>query len=294
MSSVPSLIHPVPSLVFRRRSAWRRFVRSKLSVAGLVWLTLIAAATAFGPWLAPHRPTDMDFMHANEGPSWQFPFGTNNLGQDLFSMVLYGIRYSMVIAVVATAVAFLVGAVIGLAAGMRGGWVDHVLMRFTDFMFAFPGFYFAMILLVTLGRGMPSLILAIGVTQWAGFARLIRGLVLTMRDGDLVESGHAIGASTWYIATRYVFPNIVNSIIVYTAFTMANMMNQEAMLSLIGFGPELPVVSFGTLMAMGATYDLGYTYLMYIPTSIFILTLMSLVAVGDGLQEMLSPKGAVK
>lgn len=275
----------------RKRRAWRRFARHKAAVVGLVWLCLIAVATIFGSWIAPHPLVFANFEIANLPPSWQYPFGTNELGQDMFSMAIYGTRFSAIIAVCATLISFVIGSLVGLTAGMGKPWLDNVLMRFTDFMFAFPSFFFSVILLALMGRGVFSIAIAIGILQWAGFARLIRGLVLTIRDGDLVESGVSIGASPLFIATRYVFPNVISSVIVYTAFAMVNMLNIEAMLSLMGFGPEPPKTDFGELIALGIHDILGYPWLMICPVAVFIVTLVSLVVVGEGLQSVWNPKG---
>lgn len=283
--------HSLPQPVSQSRRAWRRFTRHKTAVGGLVWLCLVAIATLFGPWIAPHKLVFANFIVANEAPSWQYPFGTNELGQDMFSMAIYGTRFSASIAAGSTLIAFVIGSIIGLAAGMSKSWLDQVLMRFTDFMFAFPAFFFSIVLIEVFGRSLTAIVISIGILQWAGFARLIRGMVLTVRDSDLVESGLAIGASRFFIATRYVFPNIISSVIVYTAFAMVNMLNIEAMISLMGFGPQPPLVDFGALISMGIRDVLGYSWLMYCPVGVFVLTLVSLVVVGEGLQSVLNPKG---
>lgn len=279
-----------PRRVSRGRRAWRRFQSSKLSLPSLIWLFIIAVVSVFGSWLAPHS-MNPNFLVSSQAPSWAYPFGTNSLGQDLFSQVIYGVQFTMTVASGATALSFIIGCVIGLISGMSKSWVDEILMRFTDVQFAFPTFVFSMLIINAVGGQIWAMIIALGVVQWAGFARLIRATVLTLREGELVESGRAIGASPMFIAMRYVFPQAVSTVLVFAAFTMVNIIQTEATISLMGFGPTPPAVDFGTLISLGSHYVLGYPWLLAWPVIILITILVALVGVGEGLQAMLNPKG---
>ena len=261
-------------------------------MAALIWLIILAVVAIWGRELAPYPLRYANLFQGNEGPSLSHPFGTNSLGQDMLTMTMYGMRYTLAIGFGATVVSLMIGVVVGLISGMVGGILDEALMRFTDFMYAFPGFLFAAWLIGVLGQHIGDVIVVFGITQWAGFSRLTRGLVLTVRHSELVESGHAIGASEYFIGTRYILPQVVNSIIVYTAFVAVNIITLQAELSLFyGAGPALPLISFGQLIAQGTSYILGYPWLMVAPVAVLISLLVALVLVGEGLQAALNPKG---
>jgi peptide/nickel transport system permease protein len=280
---------------FRRTSqaqlAWRRYRRNWLPVAGGVWVLIFVLAGIFGPWVAPHHYTDTDFLNANQGPSWEFPMGTDGLGHDMFSQILWSIRNALEIAVGATAVSFVIGCVLGLWAGLRGGLADQAIMRVVDFMFAFPSYFLNLILVVTLGRGMFPILIAIGITGWASYARLIRGLVLNMRNGEMVEAARSLGATWPHIARRYLLPNVLSSMLVALAFGIPADLVIMAALSLVGLGLLPPLPSFGNLIAQAGPNVLGYPWLLYFPAGIFALTLLSFLFVADGLQEAFDPKG---
>ena len=273
------------------RAGWRRYLRAGLPAPALGWLIVLAVVALFGPRLAPY-PLMGNLMAANQPPSLIHPFGTNNIGQDMLTLCMYGVRYTFAIAAGATAVAFCIGVGLGLLAGMAGGAVDEALMRVTDFMYSFPSFVVAVLLIQISGQGAIAIAAVLGVTQWAGFARLARGLVLSVRRSDLVESGRAIGASSFFITMRYVFPHVTYNIIVYTAFFAANAITLEAMLSIFtNTGPAPPAVSFGELMLTSIPNVLGFPWLLVMPVLVFISILIALVSVGEGLQAALSPKG---
>jgi len=280
--------------VSQRVLAWRRFSRNRLSVIGLIWVALILILGIIGPYIAPHTYIETNYLAANQGPSWQFPLGTDNLGHDMFSEVLYSIRYSCIIAFGAIAISFMIGAILGLWAGMAGGLIDNIIMRLVDLMFAFPAYFLNIILVVDLGRGLFPIFLSIGVTQWSGYARLIRGLVISQKNGEMVEAARSLGATQSHIARHYLLPNIIGSIIVSLSFGLPNAMIQDAALSVVGMGLRPPMPSFGNLLSAGGSNFLGFPWLLYCPAAIFALTLLSFLFVGNGLQEALNPKGASK
>ncbi|QDP94642.1 ABC transporter permease [Microlunatus elymi] len=273
------------------RLAWRRYRRSWLPVAGAVWVAIFFVAGVIGPWIAPHSYTETDFINANQPPSLKHPFGTDGLGHDMFSQILWSVRNALEIALGATLVSFVIGCALGLWAGLRGGAADMVIMRVVDFMFAFPTYFLDLILVVTLGRGMFPIMIAIGITGWASYARLIRGLVLSMRNGEMVEAARALGASWPHIARRYLLPNSISNMLVALAFGIPADLVIMAALSLVGLGLLPPLPSFGNLIAQAGANVLGYPWLLYFPAGIFAITLLSFLFVADGLQEALDPKG---
>ncbi len=271
---------------------WRRFADNKVAVIGLAWLVLFSIVALWGRQLAPYPMHYANLFAGNEGPSLSHPFGTDSLGQDMLTMVMYGLRYTLAVGFGATVVALVVGVLVGLTSGLAARWVDEILMRLTDFMYAFPGFLFAAFIIGVFHGAIGVVIGVFGLTQWAGFARLTRGLVLTVRHSELVESGHAIGASSTFIALRYILPQVINSIIVYTAFVAVNIITLQAELSLFyGTGPALPLISFGQLISQGTQDVLGYWWLLVMPVGTLISLLVALVVVGEGLQAALNPKG---
>lgn len=290
MRQAPPIIRSRTSIWLQ---GWRRFTDNKWAVVGFAWLLLLGVVAVFAHQLAPYPMQYGNLFQANEGPSLMHPFGTDSLGQDMMTMVMYGLRYTLSVGFGATAVALGVGVVVGLASGMAERWVDEILMRLTDFMYAFPGFLFAVFIAIEFHGAMEAVILSFGLTQWAGFSRLTRGLVLTVRHSELVESGHAIGASRTFIAVRYVVPQVINSIIVYTAFVAVNVIILQTDLAVWGAaGPPLPEVSFGQLISLGTTDILGYWWLLVMPVATLVSLLVSMIIAGEGLQAALNPKGS--
>jgi peptide/nickel transport system permease protein len=273
--------------------AWRRFARNRLAVVGAGWTALILLIAIIGPWIAPHSYAATDYAAAMQGPSWAHPFGTDTLGHDMFSEILYSIRFSMEIAVGATLIAFVIGAILGLWAGMAGGLADALIMRVVDFMFAFPSYFLNLILVIDLGRGLFPIFLSIGLTQWAGYARLIRGLVLGLRQSEMAEAARCLGATPGHLARYYMFPNVLNKVLIALAFGFPYAMIQDAALSVVGMGLRPPMPSFGNLLAAGGGNALGFPWLLWFPATIFGITLLSILFVGDGLQEALDPRGSM-
>lgn len=295
MGQIADLAKPLSPIFIlpRRARRWTRFAQSTPAVCGLIWLIILSVFTIFGSRLSPYDIFNYNLADAYQGPSLQHWFGTNNIGQDMLSLVIDSIRDSVLIGLGATGIALAIGTAVGMVSGLRGGLIDAVLMRVTDFMYAFPTFFFTMFLTMDFGHGLPVVIFAIGVAQWAGFARLIRGMVLQQRDTDMVESGRAIGASPFRIALWYVLPHVMTGLLVYTAFSIANMMTQEIMLDMMGAGVAPPAMSLGSLMADGAQNAMGFQWLLLYPTLVYAVTMLSLVLTADGLQRALHPKAMV-
>ena len=270
--------------------AWGRYKRNKLAVVGAVCVLIFVVLGVIGPWVSPQGYAQTNFIYANQPPSLRFPFGTDGLGHDMLSQVLWSFRNAIEISFGATLVSFLIGTALGLWAGLKGGVTDMAIMRLVDFMFAFPTFFLDLILVVTLGRGTAPILLAIGIVGWAGYARLIRGLVLGMRNGEMVEAARALGATQAHIARRYLWPNVTNSMLVALAFGIPGDLLVMGALSLFGLGPRPPLPSFGNMIAQAGGNVLGYPWLLYFPAGIFAVILLGFLFVADGLQEALNPK----
>jgi peptide/nickel transport system permease protein len=285
---------PAPRQVKKRPSqwvlAWHRYKRNRIAVVALGWVILFFIIGAIGPYIAPHGYAQTNYLAANQPPSAQYPFGTDNLGHDMLSQILWSVRFALEIALGASFVAFMIGTVLGLWAGLKGGLTDNIIMRLVDFMFAFPAYFLDLILVVKFGRGMGPILFAIGITTWAGYARLVRGLVLSMRNGEMVEAARALGASTRHIMQRYLLPNAISNLLVALAFGIPSDLTVQAALSIVGMGLNPPLPSFGNMIALGGSDVLGYPWLLYFPSGIFAITLLSFLYVADGLQEALNPR----
>ncbi|WP_067622717.1 ABC transporter permease [Alicyclobacillus acidiphilus] len=273
------------------KQAWNRFKKNYFAVFGLAWVVLFIIVGIIGPWVAPYSYSATDFLNVNQPPSALHIMGTDQLGHDLFSEILYSIRYALEIAFGATLVSFFIGVALGLWAGMKGGIIDTIIMRLVDFMMAFPAFFFDLILVVKFGRGMGPILLAIGVVGWSGYARLIRSLVLGLRQGDMVEAATCLGASPLRVARLYLLPNVLSSMLVSLAFGIPNDLIAQAGLSVVGMGLAPPMPSFGNLVAQAGSMVLGYPWMMYFPAGVFALTLLSFLFVADGMNDALNPKG---
>lgn len=225
-----------------RQTAPRRFLRHRLAVAGLVVLLLLIVVALLAPLLAPHDPTAQDLSNPLAPAGAGHPLGTDDLGRDLLSRLLYGGRIPLVIGFGSTAVVLLIGVAIGAAAGYAGGWVDNALMRLVDVALAFPVFFLLVIVATYSGVTVLTIILFIGLFNWMYLARLVRSEFLVMREIDYVRAARASGVSGWRIAWRHMLPNAIAPIIVNATFSIATAMSTEAALDFLGSGlpPDVP------------------------------------------------------
>lgn len=274
----------------KRRLAWRRFRQGGLPVAGLGWLVFIAICAVVGQLRI--APPAFDMFTVHRGPSWQHPFGYDLQGEDLFHLVLRGLAPSLEITLFGTVLTVGIGMLVGVTAGLAGGWVDQVLMRFTELAYALPMLVLASLLVLDLGVSPFSVGLALGLVFWAGCARLVRGLVLTLRGGDLLDAARVSGASRWRVAWRYVIPHIAAALIVFFAFQTAAILFQQAVLMQLLPGYTGSMRSLTDLLFYGSQDVLAYQWLLWAPLGVFMSIVLSIMWVGDGLRAALNPKDA--
>lgn len=275
------------------RAAWRRFKRNKMAVAGGCVVLVMMILAALAPLVAPYGYDETHYEHTFEGSSLKFLFGTDELGRDMFSRVLYSLRNALIVAFGSQAITLILGVLLGAIAGYRGGWLDTLIMRFVDIMYAFPTFLFNVILVTVLGRGLFTIFLAIGLVNWAGLARLVRGQILGLKQVEYVEAARAIGAKDKHVISRYLLPNMLGPIIISFMMGIPAAMMTESGLSLIGMGLRPPMPSFGNLLNTGNGMVLGFPHLLIWPALVFALILLGFNFLGDGLRDALNPRSEV-
>lgn len=267
--------------------AWRKFRRNKFAVAGLAFVGLLLVIGLLGPWLAPYAYDKVDYSATWQGPSAAHWFGTDELGRDLFSRLLYSLRNAIIIAMGAETITLLFGCTVGAVAGYVGGRVDNLIMRFTDIMFAFPSLLFNVVLVAVLGRGMVTIFIAIGATSWVGMARLVRGQILSLKGQEYVEAARAAGASHTDIIFRYLLPNTAGAILVTIGMGIPRAMMIESSLSVIGMGVQPPMPSWGNLITVGLPFLRSQPHMLLFPALSFALTLLAFTYVADGMRDAL-------
>jgi oligopeptide transport system permease protein len=276
--------------VSNARRALRRFFRQRLAVIGLLLTGSLIAVAILAPVLAPTAVESADLMSANQFPDAEHPFGTDAIGRDVLTRVLYGTRTSLVVSFAAVGLSCLIGIPLGLAAGLRGGWVDFVVMRAVEIMVAFPGLLFAIFLVSITGGGVQNIIIAIGATGWVIFCRLTRSQLLMLREQEFVQAARSLGAGGTRVAFRHMLPNALAPLVVAVTLAIPTAIFAEAGLSFLGIGINEPTPSLGKMVADSAQYIRVYWYLGLFPTLAIALAMLGFTFVGDGLRDAMDPR----
>jgi ABC-type dipeptide/oligopeptide/nickel transport system permease subunit len=270
--------------------AARRFRRHKLAMLGFIITVTLLALGLLAPLIAPFDYSHSDLMSANQFPSREHLFGTDAIGRDYFSRILYGLRTSLMVGFVAVAISCLIGIPLGLLAGLGGNWGDFLVMRLVDVMTAFPGLLFAIFLVSVLGSGVENVILVIGLTAWLTICRLTRAQLLTLREQEYVMAAKSIGVSSMRIAFRHLLPNALAPIVIVITLSIPVAIFTEAGLSFLGIGINEPTPSLGKMVSDGAPYMQVYWYLGFFPTVVIALLMLGFTFLGDGLRDALDPR----
>jgi len=297
--------------------AWHRLLRNKAAVGGAVVIVLFALVAIFAPLLAPHSPLQIFANSRYLPPAWEamgptgkpgnpdFLLGTDSIGRDVFSRVIYGARVSMVVGLVPTLIILILGVTVGLLAGYKGGWIDNLLMRFADIIYAFPDLLFFIIVMAALrdtdiGQALNGLLLlfvALSIVNWVGLARLVRGSVLSLKEKEFVEAGRMIGASGGRIMLKHLLPNSLGPIIVSVAFRIPALIITEAVLGYLGLGlipaTDLKatfITSWGSLLLDGQSAINAQPWLLLSPAICVALVVLAFNYLGDGLRDALDPR----
>ena len=277
--------HPVSDFL-------RRFLRHRLAMVGFVIILALVVVAVFGRVLAPYDPLGMDFGALFAPPSWSHPFGTDEFGRDIYSRVLYGARISLQVAFIAVGISGTVGVLLGLLAGFLGGWIDELVMRFMDVLFAFPAVLLAITIMAILGRGVGNAMVAIAIVYVPIFARVTRGAVISVRGREFVTAARALGKGQMGIMLRHVLPNALGPIIVQTSLSLAFAILAEAALLFFGLGTQPPEPSWGRMLSEGRGFLRQAPWMGIFPGLAIMVSVMGFNFLGDGLRDLLDPRSS--
>jgi len=294
-----------------------RLLRNKASVVGMVIILIFASLAIFASVIAPHNPLQLHSGKKFLPPAWvksfqtnmvgesEFFLGTDTLGRDLLSRVLYGARVSMIVGLIPTTIILLVGITVGMLSGFAGGTVDNLLMRFTDIIYGFPDLLFFITIMVSLRdtwlgnalNGLLLLFIALAIVNWVGVARIVRGQVLSLKEKEFIEAARCIGATNARIMIRHLLPNVIGPVVVVAAFTIPGMIITEAILGYLGLGLKpasdpnsIFITSWGVLMLEGQTAINAQPFILLAPATCVALIVMAFTFLGDGLRDALDPR----
>ena len=281
---------PIGSLV-PGRSPFQRLLRDRLALMGFGLVALFVVLALAAPALAPHDPTAVDAARRLEGPSLQYPLGTDNLGRDLLSRLLFGSRWSLSTVALATALIMSIGVTVGAAAGYYGGLLDDFLMRIVDVLLAFPSLVLALAIAGMLGPGILSVMVALVSVWWASYARIVRGMVLGIRERHFIEAARSLGAGNGHIIRRHILPNILPPVVILATVEMGELILAITALNFLGLGAQPPAPEWGAMLSDGRPFLLTAPQLMIYPGLAITLVVIGFNLLGDGLRDVLDPRG---
>jgi peptide/nickel transport system permease protein len=268
----------------------KRFLRNFAFTSGLILTVVLVLIALAAPLLAPYDPDVQDTARRLEPPSHQHPLGLDDLGRDVLSRIVWGARVSLRVGFSVVVLASIIGITLGAISGYFGGWTDTIIMRVTDILLAFPGILLAIALVAVLGPSLNNVILALATIGWVGYARLVRGQVLKVREMEFVTAAKALGAKSPRVIVRHVLPNVINPVIVMATLGLAGAILSEAALSFLGLGVQPPTPSWGAMLTSGRRYLGLANHLAIFPGAAIMLAVMGLNFLGDGLIDALDPK----
>ena len=288
-----TMIETAPEAPRKRRGFYScaalRLWRHKLGRLGLFVILGITVCAVFAPLISPHDPTFVDYDAVLVSPNSKFLMGTDEIGRDILSRVIYGSRVSLQIVFVAIALSLFLGSIIGLAAGYFGGWIDDLLMRIMEGLLAFPMIVLALAIIAVLGPSLVNAMIALAIVNVPGFARLVRSQVLVVKEIDYVQAAGAIGCSHWRILVKHVWPNVTGNVFVYASLRGSTALITESALSFLGLGVQPPTPSWGYMVAIGMQYWQEW-WMSFFPGLAIFLTVLGLNFFGDALRDVLDPR----
>ncbi|MBI4822625.1 MAG: ABC transporter permease [Nitrospirae bacterium] len=268
----------------------KRFLRNRLAVSGAIAVFILVICSVFAPLIAPYEPTAIDIENVLSSPSIRHPLGTDELGRDVFSRMLWGGRVSLKVGFVAVGIAISIGVLIGSISGFYGGKVDTVLMRFVDIMLAFPTFFLILAVIAILEPSIFTIMAVIGITSWMDVSRLVRAEFLTLKERDFVLSAKALGAGNLRVMFKHILPNALSPVFVSATFGIAGAILVESGLSFLGLGVQPPNPSWGNILTAGKDNIEVAWWLSLYPGLAILITVLSYNLVGEGLRDALDPR----
>jgi peptide/nickel transport system permease protein len=267
-----------------------RFFKNKMAVAGSIVVVLLFAVSLLAPWIAPYDPSTIDLKHVLAPPSFGHPLGTDQLGRDVLSRMIWGARISLKVGFVATGIAMLIGTILGAASGYYGRWVDATIMRFVDIMLCFPTFFLILAVIAILEPSIWNIMIVIGLTGWMGITRLVRADFISLKERDFVSAARVIGASDFRIIFVHILPNAMASVLVATTLGIAGAILTESALSFLGIGVQPPIPSWGNILTAGKdNIDIAWWLSLY-PGLAILITVLGYNLLGEGIRDSLDPR----
>lgn len=271
---------------------WRRHLwRDKKALGGAIVLTSLLLAALLAPWITPYDPNSMEYMMM-EAPSLAHPLGTDDLGRDLLSRLIYGTQISLFVGISTVAIALVVGVFLGLLAGFYGGWLDAIIMRYIDLQWAFPNFLIAVYLVAIVGTGLSNVIVAVSLAFVDDFARIARAMVLSIKEEQYIDAARTMGASDWRIMWRHILPNAMAPIIVQATVSVSYAILAEATLSYLGLGVEADTPTWGLILSEGRSFISRLWWVGVFPGLFIMVTVLSINFLGDAMRDVLDVKEA--
>ncbi len=272
------------------KDAWRRFKQNKLAIFGIIVIVLLGILSITGTFISGQNYSDNSLLNANQSPSLDHWFGTDNLGRDLFARTWYGARISLFIGLTAAFLDLIIGVIWGTLSGYIGGKVDEYMMRIADILSGVPYLLVVILLMVIMPQGLWTLIIAMTITGWIGMARIVRGEVLKLKTEEFILASKSLGASTIRVMTKHLVPNAIGAILVTLTLTIPNAIFTEAFLSFLGLGVPAPQASWGTMTSDALSSLRYYPYQLFFPAFFISLTMLAFNVVGDGMRDALDPQ----
>ncbi len=274
----------------QRQRTWRRFKSHKGALIGVAIVALLIFVALTAQWIAPYEPNKGDLRLRGDGPSMAHPFGSDDIGRDILTRIMYGSRVALMVGLISTSIAVTIGVLVGSLAGYFGGIVDAVLSRLIDTLMAFPILALLLTLSAVLGPSLRNVIIIVGITFWASYARVIRAEVLSLRERDYVLAARSSGASDLRIILRHIVPNAIGPVIILASLAIGGVIIFESALSFLGMGISRPTSSWGTMLSDGREHIRNYPHIAIAPGLAISITVLAFNLIGDGLRDALDPR----
>jgi len=269
---------------------WKRFRRNKLALFGALIIVSLTVVAVSAPFVAPFNPNQQDILHRLEPPSHKHLLGTDDLGRDLLSRIVYGTRVSLLVGFVAVGIAIMIGSLLGLISGYFGGRLDSLIMRFVDIMLCFPTFFLILMVIAFLEPNIWNVMVVIGITGWPGLTRLVRGECLSVREREFVQAAKALGLSNRRVMFVHLLPNVMAPILVSATLGIGGAILTESALSFLGLGVQPPTPSWGNILTAGKDYITVAWWLSLYPGLAILITVLAYNLLGEGLRDVLDPR----